>query len=310
MMRRQASTSGQSACTTSSWQCASALLAGLYLTLASGCASLRLSPSPSDRDKITKEAPLPAPGKNPYRVSQFVFLADFELKMDQPLFRELQDLPDQIYKELQLPSSSTLIQVHLFEDRPGYERFMQSRYPELPKRRAFFVAQPHSVGNGEDLLVYTFWGERIRDDLRHELTHALLHSVLKDVPLWLDEGLAEYFERPPEAQGVNANHLEQLLLNGSGPVKADLAHLEQLTQVQQMTPAEYRESWAWVHLMLRGKPEAKAVLAAYLQQLRTNPNPGSLEPRLAKVFPDLDDALHKHLAKLEIDRHASPTVRR
>jgi hypothetical protein len=80
--------------------------------------------------------------------------------------------------------------------------------------------------------------------------------------------------------------------------------------MQQMTPAEYRESWAWVHLMLRGKPEAKAVLAAYLQQLRTNPNPGSLEPRLAKVFPDLDDALHKHLAKLEIDRHTSPTVRR
>src|SRR5262249_55630545 len=139
---------------------------------------------------------------------------------------ELRDLPDQVYKELQLPGSATLIQVRLFEDRPSYERFMQGRYPELPKRRAFFVAQPHSVGGGEDLLVYTFWGDRIRADLRHELTHALLHSVLKDVPLWLDEGLAEYFELSPQSQGINAGHLEQLLLNGSGPVKADLAHLE------------------------------------------------------------------------------------
>src|SRR5207244_5086283 len=130
----------------------------------------------------------------------------------------------QVYKELQLPSSNTLIQVYLFQDREKYEHFMHIRYPDLPKRRAFFVAQPRSVGGGEDLLVYTFWGERIREDLRHELTHALLHSVLRDVPLWLDEGLAEYFDRPPDGQGVNGSHLEHLLLDGSRPVQCKLAH--------------------------------------------------------------------------------------
>ena len=49
---------------------------------------------------------------------------------------------------------------------PHYQRFMQSRYPELPERRAFFVAQPRSIGGAEDLLVYTFWGERIQQDLQ------------------------------------------------------------------------------------------------------------------------------------------------
>ena len=281
----------------------------LIVSLSAGCRLLNLA-STAPTDKSPRPIALAPPGKHSFRVSQFVFYSDIELPRDQPLFQELADLRDQVYKELSLAPANALVQVYIFEDRPHYDSFMHVRYPDLPRRRAFFVAQPHSVGNGEDLLVYTFWGERIRDDLRHELTHALLHSVLKDVPLWLDEGLAEYFELPPEARGVNASHLEQLLLNGSGPVKANLAHLEQLTQVQQMTPAEYRESWAWTHLMLRGKPEAKAVLVAYLQRLRTNPNPGSLEPRLTKVFPDLDDALHKHLAKLEIDRHASPTARR
>ena len=72
--------------------------------------------------------------------------------------------------------------------------FMVSKYPKLPSRRAFFVAQTRGVGRSEDLLIYTYWGERVQQDLRHELTHALLHSVLKDVPLWLDEGLAEYYE--------------------------------------------------------------------------------------------------------------------
>src|SRR5205823_11063107 len=143
-------------------------------------------------------------------------------------------------------------QVYIFQDRDKYENVMRSRYPDLPKRRAFFVAQPRTVGGAEDLLVYTYWGDRIQEDLRHELTHALLHSVLKDVPLWLDEGLAEYYELPPDWNGTNYRHVEQLCHSQEKPFKPDLSRLEQLSQVQQMSPAEYREAWAWVHLMLRG----------------------------------------------------------
>jgi hypothetical protein len=169
----------------------------------------------------------------------------------------------------------------------------------LPRRRAFFVAQPRTgVNNTEDLLVYTYWGDRVREDLRHELTHALLHSVLKNVPLWLDEGLAEYFELPPEKHGINFHHLE-MARRGKEPLKANLDRLEQLSEVAQMTPAEYRESWGWVHLMLHDKPETKKALLGYLQQLRTNPNPGPLQPRLALIYGDVDVALEKHLGRLE-----------
>jgi hypothetical protein len=128
----------------------------------------------------------------------------------------------------------------------------------------------------------------------------LLHGVLRDVPLWLDEGLAEYFEVPPEAQGVNQQHLEQIRMGSAIPFKPDLAHLEQLTQVQQMSPAEYREAWAWAHLLLRDKPESKDLLIQYLQQLRVNPSPGLLGPRLTKVYPEPEEALNRHLARLEL----------
>ena len=197
--------------------------------------------------------------------------------------------------------------VYLFEDEKRYERYMKAKYPDLPRRRAFFVAQPRSVGGSEDLMVFTFWGEHVRKDLRHELTHALLHSVLKDVPLWLDEGLAEYYEVPPERWGVSASHLEQLRRDDFKP---NLARLEQLCQVQQMTPAEYREAWAWTHLMLRGKPEVRAVLLKYLQQLRSNPNPGPLQPRLAEVLPAPEEALEKHLAQLARSPRPAPSAQR
>jgi hypothetical protein len=262
-----------------------------------GCHSLKLAPLSTDRPaKPDRDPAVAAPGKFSMRLSQYVFLSDFELKRDLPLFQDLSELRDQVYRELELPTASSLVQVFLFEDRDRYERFMHARYPDLPKRRAFFVAQPRSVGGGEDLYVYTYWGDRVREDLRHELTHALLHSVLKDVPLWLDEGLAEYFELPPETKGVNVRHLEQLR---RGPFQPELARLEQLGQVQQMTPVEYREAWAWVHLMLRDRPEAKVVLLHYLAQLRTNPTPGPVGPQLAKVYPVPEDALQQHLGRLD-----------
>src|SRR5262249_36286306 len=269
--------------------------------------SLKLAPLVADKPQ--KEPPPAPPGKRDLRVSQYVFLADFELRRDLPIFQELAQLRAQVYKELQLPPSNTLRQVYLFEHKQRYERFMHTKSPDLPKRRAFFVAQPR-VGGTEDLLVYTYWGDRIQQDLRHELTHALLHSVLKEVPLWLDEGLAEFFETPPDWQGVNYHYLDQMHRNPSRPFKPDLARLEQLSQVQQMNRWEYREAGAWVHLMRGGKPEGKEVLAASRQGLPTAPTAGPLGPKLAPVYPHADEALQEHLTRLDnAPRPASTALR-
>jgi hypothetical protein len=279
----------------------------LALSVTVGCHSLSfLRPRDKAEEKldraVTSTGKTGLPGKFSFRVAPYVFVSDWEIPRDQPLFTELAQLRDQVQKELLLPPGESVVQVYLFEDRPRYEQFMKATYPDLPPRRAFFVAQPRSIGGAEDLLVYTYWGKRIRQDLRHELTHALLHSVIRDVPLWLDEGLAEYFELPPENQGINAAHVRTMrrsLTNGS--YKLGLARLEGLKQVDEMNPAEYREAWAWVHLMLRTRPEAKTVLLSYLQQLRGKRHPGLLGDKLLKEYPALEDALAEHLTRLEAE---------
>jgi hypothetical protein len=271
-----------------------------------GCHSMHLASL--TYDKPDKEGPaVAAPSQRPpFRVSQFLFYADFDVDRRLPLFTELANLREQVHKELQLPSANTVIHVYLFKDRERYEQFMKSNYPKLPRRRAFFVAQPRAVGATEDLLVYTFWGERIQEDLRHELTHALLHSVLRDVPLWLDEGLAEYFEVPPGWKGVNFQHLDELRRDNGALFNPDLARLEKLRKVEEMASQEYCESWAWVHFMLHSRPENKKILVGYLQDLRTTNTPSPLRPRLAASAPDLDALLDKHLAGL--DGAARPLV--
>jgi hypothetical protein len=287
-----------------------------------GCHSFSLNLLSRDRgEKVDPAAPpLPAPpGRYSFRIAPYVFLSDFEVRRDQPLFKDLEGLRDQVYRELQLPPGRAVVQVYLFETKQRYDQFMAAHYPRLPNRRAFFVAQQRPMGGAEDLLVYTFWAartppelaadpaapapdlQRIQQDLRHELTHALLHSVIRVVPLWLDEGLAEYFELPPDRRGVNADHLEALRHDLGVSFKPDLARLEKMEDVREMYRPEYREAWAWVHLMLHSRPEAKAVLLTYLQELRGNRNPGQLGPRLAAVSPSPEEAFARHLGSLKKD---------
>lgn len=280
------------------------ILSGAMVVSLAGCHLLQLTPGgnkPAEREPITG-----APAKYSHRVAPYVFQADFEIPRHSPLFRELAAMREQICRDLKLPQSNAPIYVYLFEDRQRYESFMRSKYPELPKRRAFFVAQPRRLGGAEELMVFTWWGDNIRRDLRHELTHAILHSVLKDVPLWLDEGLAEYYEMPPTNNGINFEHLDQLCRPQQGQPRPNLARLEQLSEVQHMLPGEYREAWAWVHLMLRGQGQARQILLQYLQDLRSNPRPGPMEPRLAQVFLSVNEALDRHLAQL--DRQPRPAA--
>jgi hypothetical protein len=279
----------------------------LVIFLAVGCNSFSLHVLSRDKgDKTGADAHvLPAPpGRYTFRVAPYVFLSDLEVPRDQPLFGELANLRDQVYHELQLTPGRSAVQVYLFENEERYKQFMHAVYPSLPPRRAFFIAQQRAMGGADDLLVYTRWGDRIQQDLRHELTHALLHGVIRDVPLWLDEGLAEYFELPPDRDGVNAAHVEALRRDLGVSFRPDLDRLEKLKDVNEMKGPEYREAWLWVHLMLRSRPEAKAALLTYLQDLRNNRNPGLLQTRLAAVFGSPEDAFKKHLAQIELPASA------
>ena len=277
------------------------------LLLATGCSSLGfVRPKEKPVEEKVDSAPTPRradtaslPGKYSFRIAPYVFLSDFEIRKDQPLFVELAQLRDQVYKELLLPAGTAVVQVYLFENKETYTAYMNVRHKDLPPRRAFFIAQPRGL-SGEDLIVYTYWSDRIRQDLRHELTHALLHSVIHEVPLWLDEGLAEYFELPPDKKCVNADHVD-LLRRGlaGGTSRPNLARLEGLRQVDEMNPAEYREAWAWVHLLLHSDPDAKTALLSYLQQLRGTRAPGTLGEKLDRVFTDPNKTFVDHLAALE-----------
>src|SRR5438876_73243 len=79
-------------------------------------------------------------------------------------------------------------------------------------------------------------------------------------PLWLDEGLAEYFEGPEGSQGLNPEHIARLPDDLKSGWRPDLARLESLATVREMAPRDYREAWAWVHYLLNDPAPCKTAL--------------------------------------------------
>lgn len=235
------------------------------------------------------------PTKYQTRTGPYAVFTNFPIAADAPAIRHLQSLDHQLESTLglRIDPGEHPIEVYVLSDRKAFNHFLTFYYPELPPRRAFFLAQ------GPRRVVYTFLGERLEEDLRHEATHALLNVAVNGLPLWLDEGLAEYFEAPDEQGGVNAEHLDRLPRDRAEGWQPDLARLESLKDVRQMSPRDYRESWAWVHYLLNGPPAGKATLLGYLNDLRKGGQAPSLAERLG---PDAE-ALPTHLiAHLEAVR--------
>jgi tRNA A-37 threonylcarbamoyl transferase component Bud32 len=234
---------------------------------------------------------------------QLLVLSDFKLQKDHELIRELCTLREQEAQILELPLQRDPVVVYLFNDETVYRKYMAAKYPKLPRRSAYFIGSP------TELSVFTHWGLNVREDLRHEYTHGLLHSAMKRVPLWLDEGLAEYFEiSGPQPGGINreyATKLSALLAQGWRP---NIKRLEGLPDDAQMRRSDYQEAWAWVHFMLNGSPQSKHVLLSYLKDLRTNPNPKPISKRLAVECPDYQELSMSYMSRLAPERQVADAL--
>jgi hypothetical protein len=138
----------------------------------------------------------------------------------------------------------------------------------------------------------------VAEDLRHEVVHGYLHSVVPHLPLWLDEGLAEYFEVPRGLSGLNRPHVEQLSARATGPWQPNIKALEQLRSAGEMSQSAYAESWAWVHYLLETSPQNQQLLRNHLQALIKSTPHAPLSDELAASDPRCVERLAEHVALL------------
>ena len=194
-----------------------------------------------------------------------VVQANFPLTEITSILGEIEQLQYDLTYYVGVPAPREKIELCLFKDEASYINFLREVFPRAPRdRRALFIKLDGKPGV---LLV-----QKTKDfeiDLRHEMTHAIVHASIPRVPIWLDEGLAKYFELPAHERKTGHPYLSSVRWNARMASVPSLDRLVKLEGIDDMGAREYRDSWAWVHFMIHRSPETQQLLAAYLQMLAT-----------------------------------------
>lgn len=222
------------------------------------------------------------------QVGIFVCRATFTIDAEADALDRLPELQRELHRVLAVEPSRQPIEVFLFDDQLEYGNFLRKTFPDIPYRRALFVKKR----GRSSVFVYRQPGLDV--DLRHECTHALLHSELDVVPLWLDEGVAEYFEVAPQQRAFDHPHFRSLKWNMRLGMMRTIDALEKRRDLAQMDTYDYRFSWAWIHFMLHGPQVAYNELLGFLGTIRRGAVPGQLSDRLAHAMPDATDQMIRH----------------
>ena len=221
----------------------------------------------------------------------FVCRADAPLAGLEGLFDDLARLQQDLVRYLGVPPAETPIEMYLLQDERSYRRFLSRNLPDVPYRRALYVQKDgHSM-------VFAYRGRHLAVDMRHECTHALLHATLPMVPLWLDEGLAEYFEVSPSERAFGSPHLSAVRWRARLGVVPSMGSLEKKGDFTEMGGPEYRDAWAWVHFILHGSAPAHDELVRFLADLQAQTPPGLLSHRLGRRLPDVEQRFSGHFQR-------------
>ena len=157
------------------------------------------------------------------------------------------------------------------------------------------------------------FGDENQSVIFHEYTHSILHANLHWLPVWLDEGLAEFyaytrFQSDKVYVGAPTIHYEHLISDAHIPI-ADLMVVKDSLFGKDSRRSElfYADSWAAVHYMIYGPGmEGGAKLDRFMLALDSGtPQPAAFQQVFGDTKP-FDKGLSNYLNKLSMTASVMP----
>lgn len=211
--------------------------------------------------------------------------------------REVWSQLDQVQRELQdalgVKTSDEPIQVFVFRTHRNYLNSLVRRLPQARFRSAIYFR------DGEVSQVFVWQSRSMLVDLRHEMVHVLLHQYLPFLPLWLDEGLAEYFEETPEKR-LSSFRMTEIQLKAKVGITPSLNSLEKIPSADQMNSDDYRDSWAWACLLLNESEESRNLLRRYFAEIHRGEAPAAVSRFGPAEIPDFQRRANSYFRKMRI----------
>ena len=226
-------------------------------------------------------------------VGHFIIHSDFQLLDKQALATQLIGVTRQVEQLLKISTGGDKVHVVLFETQEEYRKYMQNYFPDLPMRRALFI---QDQGPG---MLFAHWHSDIATDLRHEVSHAVVNASNGEIPLWVDEGIAEYFEVESQKRFRGSQHLPDVVRRSACGFVPQLSSLERIAALGRFSTAHYRDSWSWIHYMLHRNDRTRQLLVRYLAECRSGAKPLHLERQLSLVVGDVAQDYREHFSHFQ-----------
>jgi hypothetical protein len=207
------------------------------------------------------------------------------------VWEQLENVSRELDQRLGLQSSGKPIQIMLFKNHASYANYLTPQIPQAGRRKAIYYR------NGDVSQIYAYHSHSVLTDLRHEMTHAILHQHLPFVPLWLDEGLAEYFEEDEKAR-VSSQRIATVQWKARVGSPPSLVSLESVSSAEEMDSAAYRDSWAFASFLLNESPESLKVLKNYVTAIHRGEAPGAFSSYAAARIPDFRTRANSYFRKI------------
>jgi len=212
----------------------------------------------------------------PYEVlaGQFLIHSTVPSSNLQPYLSKIASLPAELNAALRVSVVDQPIHIVVLENRESLDLYVKRILPSAPSRRALYIRHR---GPG---LVLTYFNPAWLTDVRHECTHAILDANNVQVPQWLDEGLAEYFETAnvnPLSHSTHSMAVQSQVRYGQ---IADLEQMERMPASSPMSAKDYRDAWSVVAFLLNSSSQTQMTFQTYLQDLQNDRAGGFLTHRL------------------------------
>ena len=202
-------------------------------------------------------------------------IADRQLREVALRFEQFRDVVTGLNRAATKEGAGSHVPIIVFRDRRSFEPFMPRAYGHIVEAAGMFVEGPDSVY----IAVRLDGGAASYRAAFHEYTHLLLRHAFPDAPLWLDEGLAEYYSTMRVTGDRRAliglplpTHIT-LLRESSMPLMEMFAATHQ-SAVYTGTDRVllYAQAWAMVHHAYHSRPSLEAEMIALARRLAVGGN--------------------------------------
>ena len=187
--------------------------------------------------------------------------------------------------QLAIPSSKQIVIVYIFRYRKSfldYAKFKDGQSPFLQDSGAYYVP------SRQEMIAYTREDSHfVAQTLFHEALHQTLSQYLTNCPIWLNEGMAEYFchfKKTPEGFHTGQPAPKHIALLKKILANDSYTHLEDLLRLDHYSfhndnfgPQElihYAQSWSLIYFLMKSEQgKYRNVIRDYFCLLMTKKSP-------------------------------------